>query len=154
MLLGGGSALTTFTNQWYNNERVIDSVIRDFKSRFPFLKNLHFLQYWPGQIDTTRDLLPSIFKDPQQPHIHYALGIVGLPWASFCGDFLARVILGKAQHDQQKYFSFLSERRHFALPVGLEKAFGKPAVFALNNLWAKYYQVDTKRDLKFEKGEF
>lgn len=154
LLLGGGSALTTFLNQWYNNERIIDSVIKDFKSRFPKLADLEFVQFWPGLIDTTRDLLPTIVRDAEAPHLHFAFGIVGLPWASFCGDFLGRVILGEAREDEMKYFSYFSDRRYFALPASLQKVFGKPVVFSLNNLWAKYYQVDVNRSLRFDPSEF
>jgi gamma-glutamylputrescine oxidase len=154
LLLGGGSALTTFVNHWYNNERIIKSVIRDFKKRFPPLRYLNFVQFWPGLIDTTRDLLPTIVRDADAPHVHYAFGIVGLPWASFCGDFLGRVLLGEATQDEMKYFSYFSDRRYFFLPTSLQKIVGKPVVFSLNNAWAKYAQVDTGRKLKFRAEDF
>jgi len=154
LLLGGGSAMTTFLNHWYNEEGVIDHVIREFKKRFPALKNLHFVQYWPGLIDTTRDLLPTLVRDAEQPHVHYALGIVGLPWASFCGDFLGRVILGEAYEDEMKYFSYFSDRRYFFLGTNWQKILSKPIVFSLNNTWAKYEQVDVGRDLKFMETDF
>lgn len=154
LLLGGGSALTTFMNQWYNNERVVDRVIRDFRKRFPKLRRLHFGQFWPGLIDTTRDLLPTIIRDAEAPHVHYAFGIVGLPWASFCGDFLGRVLVGEAGDDEMKYFSYFSDRRYFALPASLQVLLGKPAVFSMNNLWAKYYQVDVRRKLSFDPQDF
>jgi gamma-glutamylputrescine oxidase len=60
LLLGGGSALTTFLKDAYNNPGVIRRVIADFYSHFPELKSLSFMQFWSGQIDTTRDLLPTI----------------------------------------------------------------------------------------------
>ena len=154
LLLGGGSALTTFMNHWYNQDRIIASVIKNFRKSFPQLKNLEFVQFWPGLIDTTRDLLPTIVRDPRSPHVHYAFGIVGLPWASFCGDFLGRVILGEANEDELKYFSYFSDRRYFALPIWLQNFMGKPSLFSLNNLWAKYYQVDLKRKLKFDSKDF
>ncbi len=154
LLLGGGNAITTFMNQSYNSSRVIDSVVSEFKKRFHGLSNLHFRQFWPGLIDTTRDLLPTLVRDAEAPHVHYALGVVGLPWASFCGDFLGRVVLGTATQDEMKYFSYFSNRRSFLLPSGLQKVVGKAAVFSLNNLWAKYYQVDTDKKLKFERSDF
>lgn len=154
LLLGGGSAMTTFMSQWYNQERVIAHVIRGFKAAFPKLKDLQFIQYWPGLIDTTRDLLPTIVRDAEAPYIHYAFGIVGLPWASFCGDFLGRVVLGKASEDELKYFSYFSSRRYFAIPAWWQKVVGKPAVFSLNNLWAKYYQVDVSRKFEFNADDF
>ena len=154
LLLGGGSAMTTFMAQWDNKEKVIDAVIKGFKARFPALKKLEFIQYWPGQIDTTRDLLPTVVRDAEAPHIHYAFGIVGLPWASFCGDFLARVILGTAEKDEMEYFSYFSDRRYFALPTSVQRLVGKPFLFSMNNFWAKYYQVDVKRQLKFNPNDF
>jgi gamma-glutamylputrescine oxidase len=154
LLLGGGSALTTFLNHWYNKARVIKSVIRGFKARFPALADLHFVQFWPGLIDTTRDLLPTIVRDAEQPHVHFALGIVGLPWASFCGDFLGRVILGEAHEDELSYFSYFSDRRYFFLPTSLQRVLGKAVVFSLNNVWAKYEQVDVKDKLKYLETDF
>ena len=46
----------------YNNHRVIKRVVKDFKNHFPGLRDLSFIQFWPGLIDTTRDLLPIIVK--------------------------------------------------------------------------------------------
>ena len=87
LLLGGGSPLTTFLPGAYNGRSVINKVIKDFKAHFPALKNLSFIQFWPGLIDTTRDLLPMIVKPPNQPYLQFILGIVGLPWATFSGSF-------------------------------------------------------------------
>jgi gamma-glutamylputrescine oxidase len=154
LLLGGGSALSTFHREAYNNQTVIKRVIRRFKNHFPFLKDLSFIQYWPGLIDTTRDLLPVIAKPPTQPHLQFILGIVGLPWAAFAGSFAARNILGTGDEDYKKYYPYFSNRRHFMLPAGLAKVIGKPAVFSLSNGWAKFYQVDTHRKPVPMEGEF
>jgi len=154
ILLGGGSGPTTFLpNAWYH-EDVIRGVHNRFRRHFPFLKDLEFIQYWPGLIDTTRDLLPTVVKDPQNSSIHYIMGVVGLPWASFCGDFVARNILETANEDDQKYYEYLSDRRYFAFPASMGKIVGKPALFAMNNGWAKYYQKDLKHPLKAQKKEF
>lgn len=75
LLLGGGSALHTFLKDAYNNPNVIKRVIKQFKSHFPFLKDLSFIQFWPGLIDSSRDLLPIIVKPPTQPHLQFILGI-------------------------------------------------------------------------------
>jgi gamma-glutamylputrescine oxidase len=154
LLLGGGTALTTFLRDAYNNPGVIGRVIKDFKAHFPFLKHVSFIQFWPGLIDTTRDLLPIIVKPPTQPHLQFILGIVGLPWAAFAGSFAARNILGTGDEDYKKYYPYFSNRRHFVLPAGLAKIIGKPALFSLSNGWAKFYQVDEKRGLEPSKDEF
>jgi gamma-glutamylputrescine oxidase len=154
LLLGGGSPISTFLPSAYNGKFVINRVIKEFKSRFPHLKDLSFIQFWPGLIDTTRDLLPMIVKPPGQPHLQFILGIVGLPWASFAGSFAARNILGDADEDYGKYYPYFSNRRHFPLPSGLAKLIGKPALFSLSNSWAKFYQIDTKRKPVAMKDEF
>ena len=139
-----------------NGMQVFESkrVIKDFKNHFPFLRDLPFIQFWPGLIDTTRDLLPIIAKPPTAPHLQFILGVVGLPWASFAGSFAAQNILGTAGVDYKKYYRYFSNRRHFSLPFGLAKIIGKPLVFSLTNAWAKFYQVDSHRKTEEMKGEF
>lgn len=140
MLLGGGSALTTFTPNDITSPRVIDNVIEDFRHRFPFLKHHEFIQYWPGRIDTSRDLVPIVDTDPHRKHVQYALGCVGLPWATFCGDYAARKILDPTlcSHDE-----YLRLDRPFFIPNWLQHLCGKMIAFSLNNGWSKYFQRDT-----------
>ena len=154
LLLGGGSPLTTFLPGAYNGRAVIKKVIKDFKAHFPSLRDLSFIQFWPGLIDTTRDLLPLIVKPPNQPHLQFILGIVGLPWATFAGSFAARNALGEADEDYKKYYPYFSNRRHFALPSGLARIIGRPALFSLTNAWAKFYQVDAHRKPPAIENEF
>lgn len=154
LLVGGGTALTTFMRDAFNNPAIPRRVIREFKEHFPFLRDLPFIQFWPGLIDTTRDLLPIIVKPPTQPHLQFVLGIVGLPWASFAGSFAARNILGTAEEDYAKYYPYFTNRRHFAFPMALSELIGKPLLFSLSNGWAKFFQVDTKRTLPAARDEF
>jgi gamma-glutamylputrescine oxidase len=154
LLVGGGTAVTTYLKEAYNNHRIISRVIRRFKTHFPFLHDLAFIQFWPGLIDATRDLLPIIVRPPQQPHLHFVLGAVGLPWAAFAGSFAARNVLGEADEDYKKYYRYFSNRRHFVFPSGLVKIVGKPLIFSLSNAWAKFYQVDQRRLHREMKGEF
>ncbi|HEV2290275.1 MAG TPA: FAD-binding oxidoreductase [Gemmatimonadales bacterium] len=154
LLLGGGSALTTFALHTVTSKRVILRVIRDFKARFPFLHRLNFIQYWPGLIDTTRDLLPTVLRDERLPWVHWVLGCVGLPWAAFCGDFAARNVLGTAGEDDARYYRYFSAQRPFFLPLWTERLLGKPLVFSLNNGWAKYYQVDRHVRMAEQAREF
>jgi gamma-glutamylputrescine oxidase len=154
LLLGGGTPVTTFLTDAYNNPGVMKRIIKDFRSHFPQLTDLSFIQFWPGQIDMTRDLLPVIARPPGQEHVRFILGCVGIPWATFCGSFAARNVLGEADVDYRKYFNYFSSRRAFALPSGLGKVIGKPMLFSLNNSWAKFYQVDTLRDHQEAEKEF
>ncbi len=154
LLLGGGTPVTTFLKDAYNNPGIIRRVIKDFRSHFPELKDLTFIQYWPGQIDMARDLLPVIARPPGHPHIRFILGCVGIPWATFCGSFAARNVLGEADEDYKKYFNYFSNHRYFALPSGLGRIVGKPVLFSMANTWAKFYQVDKLRSLEGAEKEF
>ncbi len=154
LLLGGGTPITTFLKDAWNNPGVIKRIIREFKSHFPGLKDLSFIQFWPGQIDTTRDLLPTIARPPGAPHLRFLLGAVGIPWAVFTGSFAARNLLGAADEDYKKYFNYFSNERYFALPSGLGKVIGKPMLFSLTNSWAKFFQVDKIRSADGPEKEF
>lgn len=154
LLLGGGSAITTYSKNDVRTSYVIDGVITKFKKKYPFLKNLEFIQFWPGRIDMTRDLLPTILRDEKSPWIHFVLGCVGLPWATFCGNFAARHVLNDKAETDHKYYRYFSIDRGFLLPVGLEKIFGKKLVFSLNNGWAKYYQKDKGKEIPYREEQF
>ncbi len=140
LLIGGGSMLTTFSPNDVTSPRVINRVIRKLKAKFPVLHNLECVQYWPGRIDCTRDLIPTVTRDPQSPWVHFVLGCVGLPWATFCGNFVALRTLDDRQSD--KFYDFFHADRPFLFPLGSERILGKQLVFSLNNAWAKYHQVD------------
>jgi gamma-glutamylputrescine oxidase len=154
LLLGGGTPITTYLKDAYNNPRVIRRIVREFLEHFPELGNLSFMQFWPGQIDATRDLLPTIARPPEQPHVRFVFGAVGIPWAVFTGSFTARNILGVADEDYQKYFNYFSNERPFFLPSSLGNVIGKPILFSLNNSWAKFYQVDKLREARALEKEF
>ena len=64
LLLGGGTPITTYMKDAFNNPRIIRKIINEFLEHFPELKTLSFMQFWPGQIDATRDLLPTIARPP------------------------------------------------------------------------------------------
>jgi gamma-glutamylputrescine oxidase len=142
LLLGGGSALTTFSREDTHSPFVINGVHKKFKAKFPFLENLHFVQYWPGRIDTTRDLLPVVARERERPWLHCSLGSVGLPWGTFCGDFVARHALGN-EIDDARFYQYFTAGRQFLVPLWLEQVVGKQLTFSLNNWYAKYRQVDS-----------
>lgn len=154
LLLGGGTPITTYLRDAYNSPGIIRRIIKDFQSHFPDLSELSFTQFWPGQIDMTRDLLPVIVRPPGLEHVRFILGCVGIPWATFCGSFAARNVLGDADNDYSRYFNYFSNRRYFALPSSLGKVIGKPMLFSLANAWAKFYQVDKLRTQDAAEKEF
>ena len=154
LLLGGGSAFTTYSKNDVRTSYVIDEVIGKFKKKYPFLKNLEFIQFWPGRIDMTRDLLPTILRDEKSSWIHFVLGCVGLPWATFCGNFVARHVINDKAETDHKYYRYFSIDRGFLLPVWMEKIFGKKIIFSLNNGWAKYYQKDKGKKVPYKDGQF
>ena len=144
LLLGGGSLLTTYARNDDTTSSVIDNVVSGFRKMFPALNSVRFIQYWPGRIDMTRDLLPTVLREPSSPWVHRVLGCVGLPWATFCGDFVARQVLAEKETGDEKYYGYFDVNRRFLIPIWLEKIMGKRLAFPLNNAWAKYYQKDAK----------
>jgi gamma-glutamylputrescine oxidase len=141
LLLGGGTAMTTFSPLDIPSPRVIKKVIKEFLKRFPTLDHIKFIQYWPGRIDTTKDLIPIVDYDPTNKDIQYVLGCVGLPWATFCGDYAAKRALDPKLKDE--YHELLKLKREFLIPTGpIQKILGKMLTFSLNNGYSKYIQKD------------
>ena len=144
ILLGGGGLFSTYVRNAITPPGAAERVVQKFREKFPALADIEFLQYWPGLIDTTRDLFPTIVRDRKSPWLQFVLGCVGLPWAAFCGDFVARHALDTESQTDHILYDFFRPDRGFLMPLWTERLLGKPIVFALNNAWAKYYQVDRK----------
>lgn len=138
LLLGGGSALTTFSPMDVTPPRVINRVIKNFKTFFPALDHLEFIQYWPGRVDTTKDLIPIVDFDPAMPHVQYILGCVGLPWAAFCGYYAAKRLLEPEYCHE--YCAYLGLKRSYFIPYWLQRFTGKMVAFSFNNMFSKYLQ--------------
>ena len=134
LLLGGGSAASTFARRELDSPRVIQAVIESFKDRFPGLCDLEFTRWWPGLVDVTRDLLPVIDVDAENPAAHYVFGCAGLPWAAFGGEHAARRILGDTAPDLGRFFGW---SRPSVKPTALQRIVGKPLGFAVDILGAR-----------------
>jgi len=143
LLVGGGDTLTTYAKNDTTTPQVINRVIHNLKEKIPSIRNLRFIQYWQGRIDMTSDLIPTVLRDPTRPWTHFVLGCVGLPWATFCGDFAARNVLDNKELDNEKFYRYFSADRKFLIPTWMENILGKQLVFTINNAWAKYRQKDT-----------
>jgi gamma-glutamylputrescine oxidase len=143
LLVGGGDTLTTYAKNDTTTPRVINRVIDNLKKKIPSIRGLRFIQYWQGRIDMTSDLIPTVLRDPDKPWTHFILGCVGLPWATFCGDFAARNVLDNKELDNEKFYRYFSADRKFLIPTWMENILGKQLVFTINNAWAKYRQKDT-----------
>jgi gamma-glutamylputrescine oxidase len=138
LLVGGGSPLTTYYPTYLNSSFIIKGVINDLKKQFPKLDHVQFIQYWPGLIDITKDLMPIVDSDARK-RVQVVIGCPGLPWAAFCGDYAARRITDPKCPD---YSPFLGAKREFFISSGLQSFLGKTVSFALNNVYSKYKQKD------------
>jgi gamma-glutamylputrescine oxidase len=134
LLLGGGSASSTFARHAVRSPRVVNAVIRRFRRRFPTLGDLRFERWWPGLIDVTRDLMPVVDTDPENPHISYVMGSPGLPWAAWGGDHAASRLVTPGTEDLGRYFGW---GRPGLVPTGLQAVLGKPLSFAIDILHAR-----------------
>jgi hypothetical protein len=58
----------------------------------------------------------------------------------------ARTVVGEKRCPGADHilYDFFRPDRGFLMPLWTERLLGKPIVFALNNAWAKYYQVGRK----------
>lgn len=138
LLIGGGSPATTFSPMYVNSPRVIQKVIDDLRKQLPTLNHVEFIQFWPGHIDTTKDLIPIVDFAPNAPHVTFVAGCVGLPWATFCGIYAARRLLEPEYcHEYCKFFAL---DRKFFIPIGFQKLAGRMVAFSLNNAYSKYFQ--------------
>ena len=154
ILLGGGSLWTTYARQDTWTDRIISRVIARFRRHWPSVRGIHFRQFWMGRIDMTRDLMPTVLRERAAPWIHYVLGCVGLPWATFCGDFAARHVLSDSTQDDHRFYRYFGIDRGFAVPLWAEKILGKRISYVMNQAYAKYRQVDRGRDAAERPGEF
>lgn len=152
ILLGGGSLWSTYAKNDTWTERIIDRVVRRFRARWPSASRVHFRQFWMGRIDMTRDLMPTVLRDPSSPGVQYVLGCVGLPWATACGDLAARQILGKLPAAELRFYDYFALDRPFLVPLSVEKVLGKRIAFVLNQFYAKYRQVDRKSSVDAPEG--
>ncbi len=154
ILLGGGSLWTTYAKQDTWTSRIIDRVIHRFQEHWPSVRQVHFRQFWMGRIDMTRDLMPTVLREKEAPWVHYVLGCVGLPWATFCGDFAARHVLSDTTQDDQRFYRYFSIDRGFAIPLWAEKILGKRISYVTNQAYAKYRQVDRGKAAPDRPDEF
>ena len=134
LLVGGGSALTTFLPGQPRSPRVINSVLAGFRDRFRFLRDLDFTNYWSGGIDITGDLLPLADFDPENDRVHYVMGCAGLPWAAWCGDYAARRVLHSGAEDYSRFFGW---KRQLLVTEQVQRVIGKIPTFTLNYFYAK-----------------
>jgi gamma-glutamylputrescine oxidase len=133
LLIGGSGYKTLYSPQINRDPAVIQSIIDELKGRFPIIKNVQFTHHWSGLIDVTRDLTPIADYDAKNHSIQYAMGCAGLPWAAFCGDYLARRIINPKRTEDLS--EILGLHRKQFLPIFFQNIFGKRITFALSHLY-------------------
>ena len=137
LLVGGSSNLTAYYPKYYYSPSTINSFIKKIKKRFPKLKDVDFPYYWSGLIDVTRDLTPIADYDQRNKSIQYAMGCAGLPWATYCGDYLARRVLNPEKTEDLS--EFLGLHRSYFLSRRFQRFFGKIITFGINHLKQLFY---------------
>lgn len=122
LLLGGGTILSALNRNESKNSKPIKKVIKRFKENFPDLENVEFTHFWSGRISSTGDLLPIVDNFKKNENVVYCLGNVGIPWAVYCGNYLAEQMLGERSFDE---LGFLRNDRKFTIMARIEKIAGK-----------------------------
>ena len=138
ILIGGGSLFTTHSSTYIYSQKAIEKFINELKCRFPEISDVNFNYYWSGLIDITQDLEPIVDYDKNNKSIQYALGCAGLPWAAFCGDYIARRVLNPKKAEDLSEFTRID--RKFLFGPRLQKLLGKRISFSLSNLY-EYFQT-------------
>lgn len=144
MLVGGSSYLAIYSPKEINSDFFVKDIIKNFKEKFPQLKELEFVAYWNGLIDIAKDIMPILDFDEKNRNIQYVLGNPGLPWAAFLGTYAAKRALEKEIKSMRKYDKYLSAKRKFFISDSLQSVIGKIPSFVINNLYAEFYQIDKK----------
>ena len=129
LLLGGGSLWMSIAGRATPAETAAEAGVARFKRRFPALDGVEFVSYWPGLIDVTRDLMPVADADPTRSNVFFIFGCAGLPWAAWCGNYIAGRVGGAATPDVASLMRW--DRPPF-IPNALQKVLGKTATFALD----------------------
>ncbi len=132
ILIGGSSAWASYYPHHDLSSDAITKFIDEIKWRFPDIKDVGFTHYWSGLIDVTKDFIPIVDYDKNNKSIQYAMGCAGLPWAAFCGDYIARRVLDPKK--VENISEFASSDRKFFLPEYFQTIFGKRITFALSHL--------------------
>jgi len=136
IIIGGSGLWTTYSSENFSS-KIIEKFINELKKRVSLLENVKFSYYWAGLADVTQDLQPIVDYDKNNKSIQYALGCAGLPWAAYCGDYIARRIIGKKVEDLSE---FTKLGRKFFVPKYLKNILGKRITFALSHL-NEYFQT-------------
>ncbi len=131
LILGGSTLMTSYYPKYYYSPGPVNSFIKELKYRFPDISELDFTHYWMGLVDVTKDFTPIVDYDKNNKSIQYVLGCAGLPWAAFCGDYVARRIIDKKTEDLSKYFNM---DRKFFISEKIQRYIGKRLSFALSHL--------------------
>jgi gamma-glutamylputrescine oxidase len=134
LLVGGGSALTTFIPGRDSSPRVIDNVLDELRSRLPAVREVEFTHYWTGGIDFTGDLLPLADFDPENRSTHIVMGCAGLPWAAWCGYYAAGRLLGLHEENLDRFFGW---KKKVLIPDCFQRILGKLPTFTVNYFYAK-----------------
>ena len=126
---------TTYYPTYFKSPIIMNKVIQEFKRNFPSLMELEFINFWPGLIDITKDLMPLVDYDKKNKNIQYVGGNPGLPWASFLGNYAARRAL---EEKVPNYKEYLGSDRKFFISDNVQTFIGKIPAFALSNLHTEH----------------
>ncbi len=132
LLIGFGKPSLVYSFNVDHTPLAVNQIIKELRQRFPTLNDVKFPYYWSGLIDVTKDLVPIADYDPLNKSIQYAMGCAGLPWAAYCGDYLARRIINEKETEDLS--EFLGIKRKYFLGRFFQKVFGKKITFALNHI--------------------
>jgi gamma-glutamylputrescine oxidase len=131
LLIGGGNYWNAYRKQEnYHAHSVYNKLKNYVQTKFPDVK-ITFEYTWPGLIGISKDIAPIMGRDPEFPSIYYAGAAAGLPIAASMGIYSAEHLID-GRTDLDEYFK---PNRSSIVSTVAQKIIGKPATFALSNLY-------------------
>lgn len=126
IVLGGGSAISSFQPFEIVHKGTIQGVVDNFKRTFPALRNVQFSEYRSGRIQASKDLMPLVGRDKRFSNHVRVQGAVGLPRAAGCGAFATQLMHDEADPVMTHIFSY---DRPFFIPRNTNLLLPKAAIF-------------------------
>lgn len=134
LLIGGGDLLYTYAKNTSNNTARFSRRLKSYiQKKFPTLEfEMEYL--WPGMLGVSKDLLPIIGADKNNPYIFYVGAATGLPWAAALGQYATDHVL----NNRDEFDTDFSSERNFIIGSRMQTILQTPPTYALSHGIAKY----------------
>ncbi|MFY9484844.1 MAG: FAD-binding oxidoreductase [Patescibacteria group bacterium] len=129
LLIGGGDLFYTYARTITSNTARFGKRLQNYiTKKFPSL-DIEMEYLWPGMLGISKDLLPVMGPDENNPRVWYIGAATGLPWAAALGSYGAQRLISK----RNEFDTIFSYKRHFVIGPALQSVLTTPVTYALSN---------------------